>query len=532
MKPLNIQNKIIEAYGYDNSGQMEKAKRLCLEIIKIDPDNFEINKLLGIVEAKHLNYLEALKLLKKANAIKDTDPYLLNCIANVYQEIDEPLKAIYYYDQSIKIKANFFQAYTNRGIALKKIKKIDESLESFNASLKINPKDIDAYIGRGNLFFDENNYIKALQDYAEVIKINNKYAPAYFNSAIAYRSLREITKAIDYFDKAISLNKNYLEAYYEKSLTLLLDSQLEEGFELYEWRWKLKSISQQAGAKNYSQPLWLGKESIKNKVILLHAEQGLGDTIQFSRYCKMVSDLGAKVILEVPNVLIPLLNGIEGVYQIVAIGQTTTNFDYHAPLMSLPFAFCTNLETIPNQNTYLKTNENKYKQWKQYIGDKGFKIAISWQGSKKGDVDIGRSFPVNLFEEISKINGVRLISLQKNEGTEQLTQLPVDMKIETLPESFDSMDGAFLDSAAVLKCVDLVITSDTALTHLAGALGVNTWLPLKYVPDWRWMLDRSDTPWYPAHRLFRQKQKEDWVGVFKEMKEELMLLTSEENKVS
>lgn len=158
------------------------------------------------------------------------------------------------------------------------------------------------------------------------------------------------------------------------------------------------------------------------------------------------------------------------------------------------------------------------------MGETGFKIAICWQGSKLGKIDVGRSFPIGLFQNIANIPGVRLISLQKNEGVEQLMNLPEGMNIETLPEDFDSGDNAFLDSAAVMKCVDLVITSDTALTHLAGAFGVKTWLPLKHVPDWRWMLEGSTSPWYPNHRLFRQTTRNDWVSVFKQMEAELTTL--------
>jgi hypothetical protein len=192
--------------------------------------------------------------------------------------------------------------------------------------------------------------------------------------------------------------------------------------------------------------------------------------------------------------------------------------------MSLPLAFQTTIESIPSLIPYIHSNTDKEDKWRVHIGNSGFKIAICWQGSTKGKVDIGRSFPVSLFEDLAKINGVRLISLQKNEGVEQLKSLPAGMRIETLPDDFDNGDSAFLDSAAIIKCMDLVITSDTALTHLAGALGVKTWLPLKYVPDWRWMLDRRDSPWYPNHRLFRQSTRDEWGSVFYEMELELRTL--------
>jgi hypothetical protein len=187
--------------------------------------------------------------------------------------------------------------------------------------------------------------------------------------------------------------------------------------------------------------------------------------------------------------------------------------------MSLPLAFKTTLQSIPAEAPYLFARQDKINQWASHLGSHGFKIAISWQGNAQGKVDIGRSFPVSLFAQIAKLPGVRLISLQKNTGVEQLANLPDGMIVETLPKDFDSAENAFLDSAAVMKCVDLVISSDTALTYLAGALGVRTWLPLKYVPDWRWMLDRDDSPWYPQHTLFRQPQLNDWLSVFNNMRD-------------
>jgi len=526
MKSRNIIPEIIKAYEYDNIGKTEEAKGLCLEILKEDPKNFDINKLLGNIEAKNKKYDKALELFHIALTRRANDAYLLNNIGNVYQEIDQPSVSVNYYENAIKIKKDFYQAYINKGKALKKILKINEALESFNMAISIQPNDIEAYISRGNLYFDKQHLNEAIQDYAEVLKLNSNYVPAYFNSAIALRALRKTKEAINYFDKAIDINSDYAEAYYEKSLTLLLDGQLESGFKLYEWRRITKNISIQAGIRNFTQPLWLGNESIKNKTILLYAEQGLGDAIQFSRYCKLVNDHGGIVILEVPKSLIKLFEGLAGVKQLVEKENPKPHFDYQAPLMSLPFSFKTKIETIPNQIPYLKSKKEVCDQWAKYIGDEGFKVAIAWQGSTKGNVDIGRSFPVSLFEGIAKIEGIRLISLQKNEGIEQLKYLPEGMKIEILPESFDSGDDAFLDSAAIMKCVDLVITSDTALTHLAGALGIKTWMPLKYVPDWRWMLHRNDSPWYPNHRFFRQEIRDDWLGVFAKMEDELKTLNS------
>ena len=269
--------------------------------------------------------------------------------------------------------------------------------------------------------------------------------------------------------------------------------------------------------------MWLGKEDLKGKTIFLHSEQGLGDTIQFCRYANLVNELGAKVILEVQKPLLHLMTTLTGVHQLVTKGDKLPEFDFHCPMLSLPLAFKTSIQTIPAQVPYLSIDIQRVEKWKNYLGETGFKIAISWQGST-GKVDEGRSFPVSLFEEISKIEGVRLISLQKHAGTEQLSNLPEGMKVEHLPNDFDEAENSFLDSAAIMKNVDLVISSDTALTHLAGALGVRTWLPLKFIPDWRWLLARTDSPWYPMHSIYRQKEVNNWQSVFQEMKNDLIKL--------
>jgi tetratricopeptide (TPR) repeat protein len=344
---------------------------------------------------------------------------------------------------------------------------------------------------------------------------------------LIYEILNEPLEALKNYDYATDLDPQYQIVYWNKAITLLRMGELFEGWKLYEKRWAHEEFI--VNKRSFKQPLWLGQESLEGKTILLYSEQGLGDTLQFCRYAELVHARGAKVILEVPKFMIQVLEGLRGVERFVAKGDALPDFDFQCPLMSLPLAFKTSLETIPANVPYLFTRQERVQRWAKHIGSEGFKIGIGWQGSTHGRVDVGRSFHLSLFEQIAKIEGVRLISLQKNTGTEQLQNLPAGMHIETLPQDFDAGDGAFLDSAAVMKCLDLVISSDTALTHLAGALGVKTWLPLKYVPDWRWMMERQDSPWYPSHRLFRQKSLGDWQGVFQEIDGELRTIVIQAN---
>jgi tetratricopeptide (TPR) repeat protein len=474
-------------------GQLAQARQIYELVLAKQPTHFDALHLSGVIAAQSKNPALALELIGKA----------------------------------IEINPKNAAAYSNRGNALKELKRLDEALASYDRAIAIKPDYADAYSNRGIALQELKRLDEALASYDRAIAIKPDYAEAYYNRGNALKELKRLDEALASYDRAIAIKPDYAEAYWNKSLALLLTGLFSQGWELYEWRWKRDTF--ESPKRNFSQPLWLGAEDLAGKTILLHAEQGLGDTIQFCRYAKLVKALGARVILEVPKPLLCLLSGLEGVDESIVKGKGLPVFDYHSPLMSLPLAFKAALESIPNKIPYIQSNISNQNKWQERIGGAGFKVAICWQGSTKGKVDVGRSFPASLFEGLAQIDGVRLISLQKNEGVEQLKSLPVGMSVETLPDDFDSGENAFLDSAAVMRCVDLVITSDTALTHLAGALGVKTWLPLKYVPDWRWMLDRSDSPWYPNHRLFRQKTSDDWISVFKEMETELKYLVSSES---
>ena len=505
-------------------GQLAQANQIYAQVLALQPVHFDALHLSGVIAAQSKNSALAVELIGKAIEINPKNAAAYSNRGNALKELKRMDEALTSYDRAIEIKPDYADAHSNRGNALKELKRMDEALTSYDKAIAIKPEYAEAYYNRGIALQELKRLEEALVSYDKAIAIKPDYAAAYYNRGIALKELKRYEEALVSNDKAIAVKPDYAEAFWNKSLTLLLTGQFSQGWELYEWRWK----NEKTGLKqrNFPQPLWLGTEDIAGKTILLHAEQGLGDTIKFCRYAKLVKALGARVILEVPKALLGLLSGLDGVDELIVMGKALPPFDYHCPLMSLPLAFKTTLESIPNKIPYIQSNISNQNKWQERIGETGFKIAICWQGSTKGKVDVGRSFPVSLFEGLAQIYGVRLISLQKNEGVEQLKSLPVGMSVETLPDGFDNGENAFLDSAAVMKCMDLVITSDTALTHLAGALGVKTWLPLKYVPDWRWMLERRDSPWYPNHRLFRQKTIDDWISVFMEMETELKYLVS------
>jgi len=478
---------------FSEIGDDEKALKFHSSATRLNPNHPEGWLSYGKSLSNLKRFDESLNLFSKAVALNPEYAEAWTNQGCALKELGRFQQALDSFDKSIKINPHLAETWSNRGITLLELKRVVEALASYDRAIAIEPDFAVAHSNRGIALLELKRVEEAVANFDMAITIKPDYADAYSNRGIALLELKRVEEAVAGYDKAISIKPDYAEAYLNKSLAFLVAGKFAQGWGLYEWRWEKEDIVK--NKRNFLQPLWLGVEEIANKAILLHAEQGLGDTIQFCRYAKLVKERGALVFLEVPKALLELMRGLEGVDVLVERGKILPAFDFHCPLMSLPLAFQTTIESIPSLIPYIHSNTDKEDKWRVHIGNSGFKIAICWQGSTKGKVDIGRSFPVSLFEDLAKINGVRLISLQKNEGVEQLKSLPAGMRIETLPDDFDNGDSAFLDSAAIIKCMDLVITSDTALTHLAGALGVKTWLPLKYVPDWRWMLDRSDSPW-------------------------------------
>ena len=310
--------------------------------------------------------------------------------------------------------------------------------------------------------------------------------------------------ALASYDKAIELKPDYADALFHKSLALLLAGNFRQGWEFYEWR--LKRENPASPRRVFPRPLWLGSQSISGKTILLHSEQGLGDSIQFCRYAVFVAGLGARVILEVEPPLFGLFNKLAGVSELVIKGNPLPDFDYHCPLLSLPFAFKTDLGTIPCARHYLKCPPDKLEHWKSRLGEKnGPRVGLAWNGNVMHMNDGSRSIPLSALTRHLP-EGFTYVSLQKEIREIDKSTLESSANIFHYGEELND----FTDTAALCKLMDVVISVDTSVAHLSGALGKPTWVLLPFSPDWRWMLDRDDSPWYPDIRLFRQQKPNDW----------------------
>jgi tetratricopeptide (TPR) repeat protein len=396
-------------------------------------------------------------------------------------------------------------AHAHLGASLMHLGNLDEALAHVTRAIELDPQHAIAHNTRALCLLDLGRVTEGLESCRRAIELQPDRADAYNTRGLLQS---DATLAMRDFEHAIALQPEASEPRYNKGVRLLLRGDLREGWELYEFRKRplFREIDRDR--------LWNGSEEIAGKTFFTYSEQGLGDTIQFSRYAKVLAARGARVVLCVQDCLCAVLSGLDPNVTVIGQHDRLPDFDRHFPLLSLPRALDTTLESIPNAVPYVFAREDRIAKWRDRLGVyPGRRIAIRWQGST-GRVDVGRSFPLQEFAPIATLDQVQLVSLQKGPGSEQLS-LARDWPVKTLGDDFEVDERhSFLDVAAIMQLVDLIITSDTSIAHLAGAVGRPTWVVLKHHPDWRWLLGRSDCPWYPTMRLFRQPRPGDWRQAF------------------
>ncbi|HEY7310260.1 MAG TPA: tetratricopeptide repeat protein [Gemmataceae bacterium] len=413
--------------------------------------------------------------------------------------------------RAVRLHPDCAAAHNNLGLALLESDDLDGAASSLEQALRLQPDLADAHNNLGVVHWRQGRLEEALASVQEALRVRPGFAEAFNNLGTVQHSRGELTAALTNFEQALALKPDYVEAHANRALALLLQGAWAEGWAEYEWRWQLPTAPRRA----FAPPPWDGTP-LAGRTILLYAEQGLGDTLQFIRYAPLVQARGGTVVALCPPSLRPLLSTCPGINRLLTIGEALPPFDVHAPLLSLPRLLGTTPDNVPAPVPYLHADEERQRQWRSRLaGYQGFKVGIAWQGDRRHRADRQRSAPLAALAPLAQVPGVQLLSLQKGAGSEQLGTCP--FALTTLGQGLDNDAGAFQDSAAVMKQLDLVVCVDTALGHLAGALGVPVWLALPLTPDWRWLLERSDTPWYPTMRLFRQRRLDDWSSVFADM---------------
>ncbi len=470
----------------------------------------------------------AFKALKQFSAAVSSYDEAITCNANYAQAwynranalvaLKQLATALESYDKAITLNPTHAEAYNNRGNVLRDMERLEAALASYGQAIALNADLAEAHNNRGNALSDMRQFRAALDSYDQAIRFKADYAEAYNNRGSALRDLQQSQAAIESYDQAIALQPDYAKAHLNRSLCLLQMGDFGRGWESYEWRWKDEALEKTA--RHFTQPLWLGAEPLRGKTILLHAEQGFGDTLQFCRYARRVSDLGARVLLEVQAPLVGLLARLEGVAQVLKRGEALPAFDCHCPLLSLPLAFNTGFDKLPAYSSYLAPLPDKLAQWTARLGEKSSpRVGLVWSGSATHKNDRNRS--VRLSDWLTFLpEGLQYISLQKETRANDKETLALNSHIVYLDDDIKD----FSDTAALCELMDVVVSVDTSVAHLAGALGKPTWITLPLNPDWRWMLDRDDSPWYPSARLYRQEAAGDWDGVFRRIRADLEAL--------
>ena len=476
-------------------------------------------------------------------------------------DLERPREALESHERAIALKPDFAEAWCGRGIALRQLKRRDEALASHDRAIALQPAYAEAFNHRGNVLIDLKRLGEGLASYDQAVALKPDYADAHNNRGNALSELLRLEEALTGFEQAIALQPDKVEYHNNRAVTLddlrRLPEALESydhaltlesdrgdiqhnqamcrlalgdyaaGWAQYEWRWRTQ---QMAGRRELAAPLWLGHERLEGRTILLHAEQGLGDTLQFCRYAADVSALGATVILEVQPGLERLMGRLEGVDRVVVRGQPLPSHDFQTPLMSLPLA----LGVAPDwrSNAYLTADPDKAAAWAVRLAPEGLRVGLCWAGGIRPDrpvanrVDARRSLSLEALRPLTEAPGVSFYSLQKGPPSTQLAQAEArDWGGPAIADLTAELKD-FADTAALVAGLDLVITCDTAVAHLAGALSKPVWILNRFDACWRWLVGRDDSPWYPSARLFTQTQPGGWGEVVERVTGELADLAS------
>jgi len=509
-------------------GRLEEALASYDRALRLTPDDPDVHTNRGNV-LKDLGRLEeALASYDRALRLAPDDPDVHTNRGNALKDLGRLEEALASYDQAIRLSPEYAEAHSNRGHVLGDLGRLDEAVDSCDHALRLRPDYAEAHYNRGHLLAELGRLEEALASYDRAIQLCPEHAEAHNNRGLALKDLGLWRQALASYDRAIQANPIHAEALWNKSLLKLLEGDLEEGWQLYEWRWQASHLK--SPSRRFSSPSWSGSEPLAGKTILVYAEQGLGDVIQFCRYLPMIDRLGAKILLEVPACLVSLTSTLRCNARIIESGTQLTDFDLQCPLMSLPLAFDTTLGTIPADVPYLFAEEQKSLSWQRKLGRRrGLRVGLVWStGHDERRKNIAeqkrRDIPLAALQPLD-VEGVEFYSLQV--GAAAVNQLrALQASNWSGPEITDLTDeiNDFSDTAALIDNLDLVISVCTSVAHLSGAMGKNTWVLLQQRADWRWLLDRSDSPWYPTATLFRQSSLNDWTSVVAEVREKLIEL--------
>lgn len=535
------------------SGRVDSAVATAKSGIALHPEYADLPHFLGNIELSRGRFEESIRAYEQALAIAPAYPEVLYNRGTALKNAKRLPEAIASYEAAVLARPDYFAALLALGETLRDLDRPEEALASFQAALKTGAESPELLNNCGLLLFELERFDEAFRSYDLALSKRPGFAAALNNRGLVMQALRRFDEALRDYDQALSIDATLPDLFanrgnvlrelvrhedalaaYESALLLkpgfegiylnmalsrLVLGDLPRGWPKYEWRWQTKDVAKRV--RVFRQPLWHGKEPLEGKTILLHAEQGLGDTIQFCRYAQWVAERGAKVLLEVQPPLTLLLGQVAGVHRLLTRGDTLPEFDLHCPLLSLPLAFATSLDSIPRSGAYVRLSgpedSQRIEAWGSRLGPRrGLRIGVVWSGNPNHKDDAARSIPLDRFASL--LDGrAEFFSLQ-NEVRE--TDRKMQTQLTQLRDYAESLRN-FADTAALVSHLDLVISVDTSVAHLAAAMGKPTWVLLPVNPDWRWLLERTDSPWYETMRLFRQERAGDWEGVLSRVRQDI-----------
>jgi tetratricopeptide (TPR) repeat protein len=533
-----ITRLLTDANAALKAGETETAERTLTAVLAADPMHARAWHSLGLIAQGRGDHTAAVGLFRRSLALAPDAADVHNNFGVTLGALGHGEEATACYRQALALRPGYTKASLNLGAALMDAGALAEAAEHLHRTVTLAPRLAEAHYNLGNLREKQGDHSAAAESFERAIALKPKFyqaynnlgavllkadkaeaahasfvraatlkpdeAEAHHNLAGALAELHRYDEALASYRRATTLDPAHAQANFAEAMLLLAQGKLREGFEKYEWRWRLGTLK----PRGFPVPLWDG-EDLAGRTILLHGEQGYGDTIQGLRYVRLVAERGARVVLEVPQQLMRLAARLPGVAELVAEGQALPRFDLACPLLSLPRAFATTLETVPAEIPYLAAEPDAAARWSEALaGGAGLKVGIAWAGNPLHRSDARRSMEIETLLPLRRLKGVRWFSIQVGERAADLAHLPAGFVVDLAPQLSD-----FAETAAAIANLDLVITVDTAVAHLAGALGRPAWVLLPHISDWRWLLERADSPWYPTLRLFRQPSPGDWDSV-------------------
>ena len=553
-----------QALALHQNGALTEAEELYREVLEQKPRHFDATQLLGTLCLQNGRLDEGVKWLERAPALDSRQPaihsnmaFALNALGrhaealaradkavalapgfadaynnrgNALASLARPAEALASFERSIALQADSPQAWNNRACAQRDLGQAEAALQSCDRAIALNAAYADAWSNRANALSDLNRAEDAKASYERALTIDPGFADGWSNLGLTLVDLGDHDSALTCYERALALRPDHASAHWNQALCLLETGRFDKGWAAYEWRWERATLK--ATRRTFAQPLWLGETPIEGRTILLHSEQGLGDTLQFCRYAALVARLGATVILEVPAPLMRLCARLDGVSVLVEEGQPLPPFDVHTPLLSLPLALGTTLETIPANIPYLFADVSRAEIWRERIAplaQNRFRVGLVWAGGHRPHVpelrktDARRSMSLDQFRPLLEIDNVQCFSLQMGPPAAQLEALRDDPSLHGRIVDLTGSIDDFADTADLIENLDLVISVDTSTAHLAAAMGKPVWILNRFDTCWRWLLERDDSPWYPSVRLFRQSSLGEWDPVIERVRQALIL---------